>query len=270
MSSIANKLWNKVTERTEDADKNAVFLVMDSIIRDTSFRELYKTIMLGNNASTVLHNQQLSTGKGNSFTGAAEVITTGLLDTSMITTTVAMNLTQQSPYASDIFEKTMVEPNIEGVPISTSSMTCSREVDVGEQMMVVQSSSQKQYWTDNAVPKLREWNIEGYITPSLQIDRLYLIRPSLKMQLKFLDTCAVSRRPVLFKDNRGDFLFVQIMNLQSTEDPTYNNAIKVNISLKEYKPFTIRNNPMNISEAVTDPASIADASIIDLQKWGDL
>ena len=107
--------------------------------------------------------------------------------------------------------------------------------------MIVQSTSSKEYWTDNAVPKLKEWHIEGYITTSLSLDSQYLIKPSLKMQMNFLDICAASRRPVLFKDNRGEFMFVQITNLQTEEEATYNNAIKVSISLKEYKPYKVKN-----------------------------
>ena len=36
-------------------------------------------------------------------------------------------------------------------------------------------------------------------------------------------------------------MFVQITNLQTEEEATYNNAIKVSISLNEYKPYKVKN-----------------------------
>lgn len=222
--------------------------LMDAIIRYPSLKTVYETVMLGSSAAQVIRNHSLGGGnaqyKAGSFSTndalAIPGMAMGLIDVALVVNaTAAASLSAVG--LQDIWEKTLMEPNIEGIPISTAVVTTDRSIDIGEQVMIVQESSQKQYWTDNAVPKLKEWTIDGYITTALELDSLFMIRPSLDMQLSFLDTCASSRRPVLFKDNRGRFRFVQIMNLQTTEEASYNNAIKVNISLKEYKPYTVQN-----------------------------
>lgn len=245
------EVWNTLTEMEEEAPVAATYLVMDTIIKNKGAKLAFESAMLGSSASAAVRAQSLNTRKANNIgkqvggaihTAYSLPAATGLVDVSLITdAAVAYTLGKLSPYLQDIWEKTLVLPNIEGVPISTSVMNTTREVEIGEQVMIVQSTTQKQYWTDNAVPKLKEWTLEGYITPALTLDQQYLIKPSLKMQINFLDTCAKSRRPVLFKDNRGEFMFVQITNLQTTEEASYNNAIKVNISLREYKPFEVDN-----------------------------
>ena len=255
--------WDAVNDTVDNARNEATYAIMDAIIRNKTWKTAYETVMLGANAAQVIRNQCLQQRQGfNSASGLGlEVASflsgvTGLLDISLVTTAAAAyTLGKASPFLQDVYEKTLVLPNIESVPISSSTITTSREVAVGDQPMIVQSTSQKQYWTDNAVPKLKEWNIEGYITPTLSLDSLYLVKPSLKMQMNYLDICAASRRPVLFKDNRGEFIFVNIMNLQTTEEASYNNAIKVNISLKEYRPFTVKNAVAQIKEATTTPIS---------------
>jgi hypothetical protein len=246
-------LWSTINKAVDNVKNQATYAVMDAIIQSSSLQAVYSTVMLATSAAQVVRNEKMSAAAGSvgnsakalGLTVTSDIIsglggTIGLIDISLVTNAAtAAVLSKASPYLQEVWEKTLVLPNIEGIPINTSSLATSREVEVGEQMMIVQSTLQKQYWTDNAVPKLKEWQLEGYITTALSLDSLYLIRPSLKMQLNFLDTCAASRRPVLFKDNRGEFMFVQITNLQTTEEATYNNAIKVNISLKEYKPFTV-------------------------------
>ena len=247
-------IWTTVNSAVKGAKDQATYALMDMIIKNSAMQAVYGTVMLATSAAQVVRNEKMSVAsaarssdKALGLTIGSDIVSglggaIGLLDISLITeAATAAAIGKGSPYLQEVWEKTLALPNIEGVPISTSVFNTSREIEVGEQVMIVQSTSQKRYWTDNAVPKLKEWTLEGYITTSLSLDSMYLIRPSLKMQMNFLDTCAASRRPVLFKDNRGEFMFVQITNLQTTEDATYNNAIKVNISLKEYKPFTVDN-----------------------------
>lgn len=259
-----NTTWDAVNTAAEDAQNAATYAIMDAIISDSGWKTAYEAVMLSTSAAQALRNQSLQqrqnattvTGLGLEVASALSGVI-GLLDVSLVTeAAAAYALGKASLFLQDLWEKTLMLPNIEGVPISSSTVNTSREVDVGEQPMIVQSTSKKQYWTDNAVPKLKEWTIDGYITSSLALDNLYLVKPSLKMQMNFLDTCAASRRPVLFKDNRGEFIFVNIMNLQTTEEASYNNAIKVTISLKEYKPFKVTNTVAQIREATTNPTSL--------------
>ena len=259
-----NTTWDAVNTAVEDAQNAATYAIMDAIISDSGWKTAYEAVMLSASAAQALRNQSLQqrqnaatvTGLGLQVASALSGVI-GLLDVSLVTeAAAAYALGKASLFLQDLWEKTLMLPNIEGVPISSSTVNTSHEVDVGEQPMIVQSTSKKQYWTDNAVPKLKEWTIDGYITSSLALDNLYLIKPSLKMQMNFLDTCAASRRPVLFKDNRGEFIFVNIMNLQTTEEASYNNAIKVTISLKEYKPFKVTNAVAQIRESTTNPTSL--------------
>jgi hypothetical protein len=43
----------------------------------------------------------------------------------------------------------------------------------------------------------------------------------------------------MFKTNRGEFVKVQITNLHTIEEASYNNGIEVSISLKEYNPYFV-------------------------------
>lgn len=264
ITGAVESAWDTVNTSVENAKLAATYAVMDAIVRSSAWKTAYEAVMLSSSAAQVLRNQSLRQRQGTStITGlgleAASALSgvIGLLDISLVTEAAsAYALSKASPFLQDIWEKTLMLPNIEGVPISSSVVNTDRSVDVGEHPMIVQSSTKKQYWTDNAVPKLKEWTIEGYITTSLTLDNLYLVKPSLKMQINFLDMCAESRRPVLFKDNRGEFIFVNIMNLRTIEEASYNNAIKVSISLKEYKPFTVTNTVAQVGEATTNPASL--------------
>lgn len=264
ITGAVGSAWDAVNTSVENAKLAATYAVMDAIVRSSAWKTAYEAVMLSSSAAQVLRNQSLRQRQGTpTITGlgleAASALSgvIGLLDISLVTEAAsAYALSKASPFLQDIWEKTLMLPNIEGVPISSSVVNTDRSVDVGEHPMIVQSSTKKQYWTDNAVPKLKEWTIEGYITTSLTLDNLYLVKPSLKMQINFLDMCAESRRPVLFKDNRGEFTFVNIMNLRTIEEASYNNAIKVSISLKEYKPFTVTNTVAQVGEATINPTSL--------------
>lgn len=271
--SITKPLWEY---SRGGGQEEATLNVMDAIIRDSSFKTVFEAIMISTSASQAVRNASLT---GPSSHAAASLLgnTSMLIGTALALTDIsvinasgltALTSLDQTKFMQDIWEKALAVPNIEGIPISTANINTVREVDVGEHPMIVQSSKQKQYWTDNAVPKLKQWTIEGYITTQMNVmDSLFLIKPSLQLQIDFLDTCSISRRPVLFKDNRGTFRFVQIMNLQTTEEADYNNAIKVTISLKEYKPFEIASNSALLQQASTD-ISILDAIIDRIQQVG--
>lgn len=270
--------WNDIVTGYGNVQENALNVIMDNIIKSTGFRDSYKVAMLQSSAMQVLRNQKLGASRqisskavvGNLVADASSLGgllfgTMGLIDISVITNTAvstALAMIKTSPELQDIWEKTQVEPNIEGIPISVTNFETDRQIEVGEQMMIVQSTAQKRYWTDNAVPKLKTWEMQGYISSALSIDAAYLIRPSLKMQIDFLDKCAESRRPVLFKDNRGVFRFVQIMNLRTTEEATYNNAIQIHVSLKEYVPYEVNNKTVSITPTSTNPDDVGVTDIL--------
>lgn len=271
LSGKKDNLWSRITGFTdEDAKAYGISVMMDSIISSSLMKDVYETVMMNASARQAIRNTKggvVVTGSG--VSGAlqsavnigyeAATAPTALTDISVLSSAGISSIANLiSGEMQELWEKTLMVPNIEGVPISTATIETSRDVDVGDQVMIVQSTSQKRYWTDNAVPKMKEWVVSGYITPQLLLDSMYAVKPSLKMQHEFLDICAASRRPVLFKDNRGEFIFVQIMSLHTTEEASYNNAIKVTISLKEYKPFTV-NNVTSLVDSATQDASILAA-----------
>lgn len=135
--------------------------------------------------------------------------------------------------------QTLADPNIEGIPIRTSKLGSSRDVEVGECLVIVQSANNKEYTTDNAAPKLREWQLEGVLTPLSGGDHRLLIKPSLLNQIKYLDAIELSRRPVWFKDNMCLFHQVNVTRFQHEWTPDATNGVRVSISLKEYKPLEL-------------------------------
>lgn len=159
---------------------------------------------------------------------------------SMISSTVSSSevLSKAIPGMNYVY-KVLADPNIGGIPIGTASIATERTVDVSQSLVLQQSMGTKEYYTDNATPHLKEWTIEGYLTPMLGLDSFMFIKPSLMLQKKFLDVAATSRRPVWFKDNEMVFHQVQITSLQMTQEPSATNAVKITVGLKEYKPYVV-------------------------------
>ena len=190
--------------------------------------------------------------------------------------------------ASKLLMPDLVNPNIEGIPISSSSVRTSRECEISESMVIVQSGARKEYRTDNAVPRLMEWQIEGYITSLSDINRNYNkpslatmdtgsstgnavmgnmfggpdkglpIKPTLVLQKQYLDACQCSRRPVWFKTNDCQFKLVQITSFTAEQTAENCNTVHVTMSLKEFNPYIIKNksgNKKTASEATEAEAT---------------
>lgn len=151
--------------------------------------------------------------------------------------------------ATDLLNKMnqlLMSPNIEGIPINSPSVKVSRDVDISESLVIVQDTYGKDYKTDNAVPHLREWNLEGYLTSISNLDSMLLIKPTLMLQMKYLDACAASRKPVWFKTNNNEFFKVQIARLYFEQTAESTNAIRVSVSLKEFKPYIVEDEQISL------------------------
>lgn len=255
-TTTGKELWSELNTAVTDlvqAPETAANIIIRKINDSISFADTYKLTMFGANTVAVLHNNgkyNIPNGGYHAFVGMESLVSVAMITDLNATEVVKGIDTLTGKGIQDGWEKVLVEPNIEGVPISTASISTERSVDISEQMVILQQQGEKKYWTDNAVPHLKEWQIEGYITSALTLDQRYMIKPSLDLQLDFLDLCVQSRQPVLFKTNRGKFVKVQITNLQTTEEASYNNAIKVVISLKEYNPYTVSTSLENIAQAL--------------------
>mgnify|MGYP000994290290 CR=1 FL=1 len=162
---------------------------------------------------------------------------------SWITSTLNSNeVTSAAASTMNTIYKTLADPNVGGIPISSDSVVTDRTVEVSQSLLLSQSSATKSYHIDNATPRLKDWEVSGYLTPIFNLDNFMFIKPSLILQMQFLDAVAVSRRPVWFKDNNMLFHQVQITSLHMEQNPTATNAVKITIGLKEYKPYTINND----------------------------
>lgn len=226
-------LWStlsSINKKVGNTTKAAITELLDAILMSKGVETAYGTVMLANSAAAMYKNNH---GAYPSSTNKY----TSLIDAIMISPQrAALSI---SPKTTSLIEKALCVPNIAGIPISSPKVETNKEVEVSESMVIVQSKATKKYWTDNAVPRLKEWIVNGYLTSSSPLDSGLQIKPSLKWQAYFLEACADSRRPVLFKTNRGEFVKVQITNLHSIEEASYNNGIEVQISLKEYNPYFI-------------------------------
>lgn len=134
----------------------------------------------------------------------------------------------------------MIDPNIEGIPISTPRIDVTRDVDISECQTIVQTQGVREYRVDNATPHLRVWNIDGYLTSILSSDNMLMIKPSVILQMSLLDAYAKSRKPVWFKTNNCEFVCVQIGNIKMEQTAEAANAVHVTCSLTEYSPLVIR------------------------------
>lgn len=237
MSKLKDAVWSALADskKGNDVQETAIIEILDSILKYKTVETGFDVVMLMNNAVSMNKNVHgvYATNTDQDATPLYQAVQTSKSNIrSMLNTGQAA-----------IIERALAEPNVAGIPISAAKVESNRDIEVSESMVIVQSTKSRKYWTDNAVPRLKEWSIDGYLTVTSTLDAGCLIKPSLQWQAYYLDVCAKSRRPVLFKTNRGEFVKVQITNLHTMEEASYNNAIQITMTLKEYNPYTIINNP---------------------------
>lgn len=200
----------------------------------TTLPFMHKTVMLGTSllAST------------KAVTGTLSLVASSVVGSDFFST-VKTGLSK----ATDLLNKMnqlLMSPNIEGIPINATSVKVSREVDISESLVIVQDTYGKDYKTDNAVPHLREWNLEGYLTSISNLDSMLLIKPTLMLQMKYLDACAASRKPVWFKTDNNEFFKVQITRLYFERVAESTNTVHVLVNLKEFKPYIVEDEQISL------------------------
>lgn len=226
-------LWKTLSsadKKIGNTTEAAVIAVLDTILYNRGAEEAFNAAILANSIA-MAHKNNHGTYAANLNKSVASVLS--LVQDAKEAVSVAL------PQASVLLNQALALPNIAGVPINSPKVETNKDVEVSESMVIVQSSATKKYWTDNAVPRLKEWIVTGYLTSSTPLDDGLVIKPSLQWQISYLTMCADSRRPVVFKTNRGEFVKVQITNLHTIEEASYNNGIEVSISLKEYNPYFV-------------------------------
>lgn len=231
--SVKFNLWSSLSSASKKVGSTteaAIVEVLDAILYNKGVEAAFDSVILANNiASTYRDTRGSFPTSRNSFTRSL----LSIVQDAKTAVNVAM------PAASMLVMQAMALPNIAGIPINSPKVETNKDVEVSESMVIVQSNATKKYWTDNAVPRLKEWVVTGYLTPTTPLDNGLVIKPSLQWQIQYLTICADSRRPVVFKTNRGEFVKVQITNLHTVEEASYNNGIEVSISLKEYNPYYV-------------------------------
>ena len=130
-----------------------------------------------------------------------------------------------------------LQPSISGIPIICQEENSERQVDVSEEPLIVQQAfDSTQYVTDNAVPRPREWTLQGYLMAFEPLDAGLINKPFLNLLRATLDLYTKSRRPVLFKTYDLTFKKVLITRYSWKYAANVMNGIEVSISLKEYCP----------------------------------
>lgn len=229
----AKNMWAALTgsKKGDNVAAAAIVEVLDTILESKAVDTAFNAVMIANNSASMYHN---TTGK---YASNKDSHVAALYEQVQ-----QFNAAISSNNVTGTMLQATVEPNIAGIPISSAAVDTNREVEISESQVIIQSTRKKKYLTDNAVPRLKEWTVTGYLTSISPIDQGTLIKPSLQWQAFYLDVCASSRRPVTFKTNRGEFVKVQITNLHTIEEASYNNAIKIELSLKEYNPYYVTSN----------------------------
>lgn len=236
MAWTEEEKWNILTQNKAGraAQEVAIVEVLDNVLASVSAENKFDVMMMSNNAASMQKNTR------GTYASNTNPLTQALY---LTVSRASSNIRSIAGTLATVIDKALAEPNVAGIPISAAKIETNREIEVSESMVIVQSTKERKYWTDNAVPRLKEWNIDGYLTTTSPLDSGCLIKPSLQWQAYYLDICAKSRRPVMFKTNRGEFVKVQITNLHTNEEASYNNAIQVTMSLKEYNPYIVNNHP---------------------------
>lgn len=137
------------------------------------------------------------------------------------------------------FYKETKDPNLEGIPIKSPEISVTRDVDVADYGVIMDESYMHTHVVDNAVPKPRVWNVQGYLESNWGADIGLILKPSLQFQAKMLDGYAQSRRPLWFKTDENEFVRVQISSLSFNRKAEWMNGCQVTLQLKEFVPLEL-------------------------------
>lgn len=161
--------------------------------------------------------------------------------------------TMESSEAMAVINKLMaavIIPNIEGIPIFSHKISTGRDVELSEQSLImtgeVGTGKTRMRFVDNAVPRLRIWNVQGHILSIAPVlDYASIVKPSLMMEIDYLDAMAKSGKPVWFKTHTNEFVRCQIQqfNFEWTADKS--TGVSISMTLKEYAPLFMSTTPVN-------------------------
>ncbi len=160
-------------------------------------------------------------------------------------------------------------PNLEGIPIFSAKMSTRRDILLSEQNIILPSDNvdagtgvgaiKRGIYVDNAVPRLRTWDIQGYILSVMPLlDYRAQVKPSLLLEMDYIDAIAKSGKPVWFKTHTNEFVRAQVQGFSFEFTPEINTGVAVTLSLKEYSPLRITTNAA--TDGALDPVSSAPSA----------
>lgn len=195
--------------------------------------------------------------KTNSYEGVIGLGYKGLGTILSMGTSLSNSITATANETMSTILKETLQPNIEGIPIQTTRITCSHSADVSDKRVIIQRDMKKSYITDSITVKPREWEIEGYLTSmSIVLDDHAIIKPSLILQVNILDSLMDASKPVLFKDDKNRFFPVLMKGFRHTTVAETENALQVSIALQEFYPYEVE-----VFQSAEEASSAVSSSI---------
>lgn len=159
--------------------------------------------------------------------------------------TVANLMGMNAQFLKDALENVNTQPSLCFIPIYAESFEMDKTVDVSNTMLLSQNPEsltesvmvqKKTYVTDNAAPRPRTWNIQGYIKALLPlIETSLIVKPTLMVQQAVLEAAADSRDTVKLKTDTGEVVDVLITKLTIGSTPKGTNARTVKVTVQEVK-----------------------------------
>lgn len=161
------------------------------------------------------------------------------------------------------------QPMLCFIPIKSEVLTMRHINEIGNTMLISQTTQQKDYVTDNVAPRPRTWSGKGYIDSLAPLAELGLmIKPTLLIQQAILEAAADSRQPVKFKTDTGEVFDVVVQDLQITSLEKGNGVKMITYVVQEVK---VLENAVTSGEGAenlgkTGAASIPKRAITNLGK----
>jgi hypothetical protein len=130
----------------------------------------------------------------------------------------------------------LAQPMLCFIPIKSETLTMRHINEIGNTMLISQTTQQKDYVTDNVAPRPRTWSGKGYIDSLAPLAELGLmIKPTLLIQQAILEAAADSRQPVKFKTDTGEVFDVVVQDLQITSIDKGNGVKMIAYTVQEVK-----------------------------------
>lgn len=211
-------------------------------------------LLNGTNAVTNIHRFGAI---GNALTNAVAVLGSA---TDLLTSAGASGMS----IANSVYEELnavldeLKNPNIEGIPIHADKEVESQDIEVAQNLLIQENVGNKDYTIDNAVPKLKTWQISGYLMANPYtnpLDGHLMIKPGLVMQRKVLQWYIDSRMPVVFKTHDNRFFRVLITHMDTSYNVQALNALSINLTLTEFVVYSVGASSLSLILAEAGSAS---------------